>query len=205
MIADEHEPIVDDDVQRFWARVEGRGCADGCWIWPTTGRVKLAEPGRSLAPRRMAWLLLEDELGLQRIDGDWVLRTRCGQERCVNPEHMEPVHKPRRDPDATTCARGHAMREDNGYFALDGTWVCRPCKREHMRRYREDPGFRASQAAATRRYMARHPEQAERKRARNRRRYRDDPEHRARMRAHGRERAARARAARTQREEGLGG
>lgn len=65
----------------------------------------------------MAWLLREESLGLRRIDGDWVLRTTCGSERCVNPRHMEPVNKPHRDLDDTSCARGHEMTEENGYRA----------------------------------------------------------------------------------------
>lgn len=152
--------ITDQDAQAFWSRVAGRSLPDDCWRWSTTGRVKLAEPGCTLSPRRMAWILLEAELALEPLDEDHVLRLLCVQKRCVNLRHMHRVHKPVRDPDVTSCARGHEMTDENGYRAADGTWVCRPCKREHMRRYRDDPVFRVAQAAAARCYMERHPERS---------------------------------------------
>ncbi len=78
----------------------------------------------------------------------------CGRRACVNPGHMQKGAKPLRRPGSRTCARGHAMNTDNGSWAKDGTWVCRPCKRDHSRRYRQDPQFRADQAAASARYIA---------------------------------------------------
>jgi hypothetical protein len=72
--------------------------------------------------------------------------------------------------------------------------VCRPCKRDHSRRYRQDPQFRADQAAASARYIAADPGRAERKKQRQRQRYRNDPDYRARSRAAARERRARKKA-----------
>ncbi|MCA4132025.1 hypothetical protein [Arthrobacter sp. M4] len=185
------------DAERFWEKVDkeaGRLDGTGCWVWTASGRFGLSNGRSSVTPRRYAWEALQQELGLGSLTQDEILRMACGRSACVNPGHMQKGAKPLRRPGSRTCARGHTMDADNGYWAKDGTWVCRPCKRDHSRRYRQDPQFRADQAAASARYIAADPQRAERKKQRQRQRYRDDPDYRARIRAAARERRARKKA-----------
>lgn len=185
------------DAERFWAKVDKEAAAQdgtGCWIWTESGRFGLSHGRSSVTPRRFAWEALQEDLDLELLTQDLILRMSCGRGDCVNPEHMEMVSKPLRRPGSTSCARGHTMDEENGYWAKDGTWVCRPCKRDHFRRYRQDPEFRAKQSAASARYIAADPQRAEHKRQRQLQRYRDDPEYRARIKAAAHARRARMKA-----------
>ncbi|WP_247040234.1 hypothetical protein [Arthrobacter rhizosphaerae] len=185
------------DAERFWAKVDKEAGAQdgtGCWLWSASGRFGLAHGRSSVTPRRFSWAALQEDLGLEPLTQDQILRMSCSRSDCVNPEHMEMASKPLRRPGSTSCARGHAMNEENGYWAKDGTWVCRPCKRDHFRRYRQDPGFLAKQSAASARYIAADPQRAEHKRQRQLQRYRDDPEYRTRIKAAARARRERLKA-----------
>ncbi|MDO4254311.1 MAG: hypothetical protein Q4C81_04075 [Kocuria sp.] len=185
------------DAERFWEKVDksaGAQDGSGCWIWRASSRFGLSHGRSSVTPRRFAWEAMQEELGLEPLTPDLILRMACGRNDCVNPAHMETASKPLRRPGSTACARGHEMNDENGYWAKDGTWVCRPCKRDHFRRYRQDPEFRAMQAAASARYVAADPQRAERKKQRQRQRYRDDPEYRERVREAARQRREQKRA-----------
>lgn len=78
-----------DPVARFWARVD-RGEGDGCWRWTggadpaACGPFKPGGGASSLAPPRFAYAL---EHGA--IPAGHVVRQRCGDPRCVRPDHLE--------------------------------------------------------------------------------------------------------------------
>lgn len=165
------------EEQRFFAKVKKSRRADGCWTWTATGTFASRKFGRLVRPRRWMWAHVHDG---QLPDSDRIVRVRCGNSDCVRPEHLYLFWKGRRSD--THCSRGHSISDDNGYWLTDGTWLCRPCKRDLARKYREDPEFRAKQVEQSRTYMAEHPEKYEAKKIRQRERYAMDPAYRAKIR-----------------------
>jgi hypothetical protein len=129
----------------FWAQVDRRG---RCWIWTGRtddygyGHIKVA--GRTLKTHRVAWTLERGE-----IPADLVLdhhhHSTCGNPRCVNPDHLEPVTNREnirrgKSPTAvnamkTHCKRGHPLSGDN-VTIQHGRRNCRLCQKE--RRAKED-------------------------------------------------------------------
>lgn len=175
------------DAERFWEKVDkeaGRLDGTGCWVWTASGRFGLSNGRSSVTPRRYAWEALQQELGLGSLTQDEILRMACGRGACVNPGHMQKGGPSRcAGRAAVPVPAGTRWTPTTATGPKDGTWVCRPCKRDHSRRYRQDQQFRADQAAASARYIAADPQRAERKKQRQRQRYRDDPDYRARIRA----------------------
>jgi hypothetical protein len=70
--------------RRFWRQVRV-GTHDECWLWEG----ELDAQGRGLYGDERADAHAY-ELVLGRAPGS-ALAHRCGEPRCVNPEHLEPV------------------------------------------------------------------------------------------------------------------
>ena len=115
--------------------------AGDCWEW--TGRIQddgygqMWWAGRSQTAHRVVYEVLAGPIpeGLS-------LDHLCRNQRCVNPDHLEPL--PIRDnilrgygPPAqasrrTACTRGHPF----DFTRSDGYRGCRPCGAERQRRHR---------------------------------------------------------------------
>lgn len=165
------------EERRFFAKVKKARRADGCWTWTATGTFASRQFGRLVRPRRWMWAYTHDG---QLPGPDQIVRVNCGNFACVRPEHLYLFWKGRRSD--THCSRDHLITQDNGYWLEDGTWLCRPCKRDLARKYRTDPQFRAKQVEQSRTYMAAHPEKYEAKKDRQRQRYATDPAYREMIR-----------------------
>lgn len=80
------------DEERFWQKVDRRGC-DDCWLWlgATTGdrrgygHGRLSVDGRLMVATRFIW---ERILGREIEQGQYVLHT-CDVPQCVNPRHLQ--------------------------------------------------------------------------------------------------------------------
>jgi DNA-binding CsgD family transcriptional regulator len=79
--------------ERFWAKVEKEGHG-GCWIW--TGYV-LPDGGgpfysyaykKNLRPRRYVWKTLRQD------PVPHIVITSCGNDRCLNPDHLKSSKSP---------------------------------------------------------------------------------------------------------------
>lgn len=76
--------------RRFWLRVEIGG-ADECWLWHgslNTARgygIMFLRTNASVAAHRYSYFLKSDDL-----PSDQLIRHRCDNPRCVNPNHLLP-------------------------------------------------------------------------------------------------------------------
>lgn len=130
------------DEARFWAKVEK---TDTCWLW--TGCVlrngygqAWDGTGRDYAHR------ISYELANGPIPDGLQIDHLCRVRHCVNPAHLEAVTMPTNilrgvSPAAlnarkTHCVRDHEFTPEN--TATTATQrVCRTCKRDTQRQYRE--------------------------------------------------------------------
>lgn len=163
------------DYERFLARIQHAPDGSGCWLWTKAMSFWSSRDRTLMTPRR--WIL--EYMHGEPVPADHIVRARCGNKRCVMPDHLYLVWKGTRD--ATHCSRGHVLDEVNGYWTSSGSWVCRPCKRDYMRTARQNEEFRRRQREHSATYQRRHPERYREKLARNRRRYAEDLEYRQRQ------------------------
>ena len=69
------------DEQRFWSKVDKSG---DCWVW--TGYIKIDGYGvyNQIKAHRLSWILINGE-----IQDNLIVRHKCRNRHCVNPEHLE--------------------------------------------------------------------------------------------------------------------
>lgn len=85
--------IADEEQARFWARVEK---TEQCWYWlqrrrwssrhileRAPGYGTFVTGGKSYAAHKLSYLITHGD-----IAKGLVVRHRCGDSRCVNPEHL---------------------------------------------------------------------------------------------------------------------
>lgn len=78
------------DVARFWARI-ARGTPDSCWEWQSgftdSGYGQFYFGGSDVGAKahRVAY-----ELSVGTIPDGMVIRHKCDNRRCCNPNHLEP-------------------------------------------------------------------------------------------------------------------
>lgn len=122
----------------------------GCWIWtgPTNrrGQPIVSVDGEGALVHRVAYRC---RLKGQRLHGDLrpnvPLVPTCGDHRCVNPAHLEPVNPKKQalDPrgrvnrSKDSCPQGHAYSGSNLRVRSSGRRRCLACHRDELRRYRE--------------------------------------------------------------------
>lgn len=115
----------------------------GCWVWlgcrDLAGRGRFSFQGKGVAAHRWAY---EHWIG-PVPEGLDVVRV-CGTERCVNPRHLQPATRREslqraRSDDPLECRNGHlrGVHEVVGLRAGKELRVCRECRAEAQRRYRE--------------------------------------------------------------------
>lgn len=77
-----------DDAVRFWSKVDKTA---GCWLWVAstfhTGRGQFRVGSTNRQAHRVAWELTFGSLP------DGLLRTDCGNLRCVRPDHQALVNR----------------------------------------------------------------------------------------------------------------
>ncbi len=135
-------PLTADE--RFWDSVEKRG-DDLCWIWKRNqshryGRIKIEQ--KQWVAHRYAYESLigpvPDGLELDHL---------CGNPKCVNPAHLEPVsHATNIDRGrkgkgkVKSCPRGHPYVQSNTRYTKRGSPLCLECERDRGReRHRQQP------------------------------------------------------------------
>lgn len=135
---------------RFWERIVPDS-ATSCWNWQGSLRGNgygsftfwKGNLGRYWLVHRFAY---ESLCG--PIPESLTLDHLCRNQRCVNPDHLEPVTIPentrrarpygKRTP-KTHCKRGHEFTPENTYPRNNGTErECRTCKRVLSRRWKAE-------------------------------------------------------------------
>lgn len=108
---------------------------DGCIETQAKGYSKRWIDGRPISAHRAAWIEANGPIpdGLQ-------INHRCGNSRCVNPEHLyagtqqqnmlDRIASGWRPKRKEACLHGHAYTEENTYINTKGAQVCRTCKRQ---------------------------------------------------------------------------
>lgn len=134
-------PLTDDQIGRFWSKVDRSAGLDACWPW--TACRTAAGYGRYSVGRnhvenahRVAYFLV---YGKQPI----TTHHRCRFKPCCNPSHLESVtdreHGERHR--WSICGNGHSLTPDNVYVINDRSkgypiMRCSTCRRESRARYR---------------------------------------------------------------------
>lgn len=107
---------------------------DGCWIFTgaiaTSGYGRIGFRNRTLQAHRAAY---EEFVG--EIPDGLHIDHLCGNKRCVNPDHLEPVTQVEnnvraavvRVANTTQCKHGHAFTPDNTFMHKRGGRQCRTC------------------------------------------------------------------------------
>lgn len=122
-----------EEVARFWSHVQ-KDESSGCWMWVSCrsreGYGTFRFRGRDRKAHRFAYEMAK---GVIR----WTIDHLCGNESCVNPDHLEDVPirvnvlrgngRVARQARQTHCLRGHALPESNGRRR------CRECIRINCR------------------------------------------------------------------------
>lgn len=127
---------------RFWAMVTK---TDTCWLWEgveqRAGHGYYDLDGRRHQAHRMAY-----EMAHGPIPADHHLHHLCHTPACVNPAHLQPVHKTEhvmlhdtfgaRKAAQTVCKHGHEFTPENTYICPRGYRVCRTCRRAYEKAHR---------------------------------------------------------------------
>lgn len=136
----------------FWKKVDRSGGLEACWPWTGWkdalgyGRVTKSIPvtyGTKMA-HRVAYELATGA----RVPSELHMDHLCRNTSCCNPAHLEPVTvkvNTERGINGVLgiyCANGHKYIEGSFYVRqVDGSRVCRACRREITRRRREDARY----------------------------------------------------------------
>lgn len=130
--------------ERFWAKVEK---GDGCWTWTGCKSPKgygqiLFNDNKIHLAHRVSYIMAN---GL--IDSSLLVRHKCDNPSCVNPDHLElGTYKDNnrdkiergRDPrkNQTHCLRGHEYTLENTLIQRGGEGrQCRECHKAAMLKY----------------------------------------------------------------------
>lgn len=120
-------------IERFMAFIQKPDGDSGCWLW--TGAVKkgYGQYGREGGAHRVAYRHFCGPIP-EGLEIDHL----CRQQRCVNPNHLEPVthleNMRRYAATITHCKRGHEFTEANTY-RLQNRRLCRACSRIRSSEY----------------------------------------------------------------------
>lgn len=131
--------MTDEDVARFWARVDRDG-PGGCWLMTGghngLGYVQFQAGGVRRVAHRVAF-----ELERGPIPDGLVLDHLCREPRCVNPAHLEPVTQRENTmrgvgPTSANAGKTRCPKCGQDYTRRpDGTRYCHPCKLAYFREY----------------------------------------------------------------------
>jgi len=104
---------------------------NGCWLWigctNADGYGTVGFHWKTCLAHRVFYEELK-----KPIQEGYELHHKCGNRRCVNPDHMEE-HLPHKHPDSnemkTHCKRGHEFTPENTAIHHRGARHCRICRR----------------------------------------------------------------------------
>lgn len=130
----------------------------GCWLWQgrltSQGYGEFVLRRKHVVAHRYAYILTHGS-----IPADLQLMHRCGDPRCVRPDHLALADRKtisRHIWQATThCLHGHPRTPENLHTTPQGKRLCRLCHNDRVRRYATKR--RAEQRAAERRAAANAP------------------------------------------------
>ena len=115
---------------RLVEKIEKR---EGCWIFTgaiaTSGYGRIGFRNRTLQAHRASY-----EVFVGKIPDGLHLDHLCGNKRCVNPDHLEPVTQSEnnlraaivRVANTTHCKYGHEFTPENTFMHKRGGRQCRP-------------------------------------------------------------------------------
>lgn len=130
-------PLLDrSTIDRFWSKVD-RSAEGGCWLWTAGTTVagysqfsigsRTDGSARTVKGHRVSYTLC-----VGPVPSSLTIDHLCGNRRCVNPDHLEPVtitENVARARKRDYCLRGHERTPDN----LDTGGACLLCKRDKFR------------------------------------------------------------------------
>jgi hypothetical protein len=138
-------------VERFWVKIQKT--EDGCWRWLASkdrdGYPLFDEDTRHRGKRigeRKAHRFAYKTFRAPIPEGH-ELHHKCPHKDCCNPTHLEPkvllehlkIHS---KSNRMHCPRGHPFNEINTYLYKTSRGhtgrCCRTCRRENMRRYKQE-------------------------------------------------------------------
>ena len=79
-------PLSEEDIERFWSKVEISEHPDACWAWiggTAKGRGQFAANGTTYQAHRLAYILERGPLPLH-----WIVSQTCSNLVCVRPTHL---------------------------------------------------------------------------------------------------------------------
>lgn len=129
---------------RFWTKVNVQ---DGCWLWTASRSSKgygmFWFEGQTVSAHRFSY-----ELYNGSIPEGMVVRHKCDNPPCVNPDHLELGTQAANERDKIVrgryrngnmqkryCPQGHEYTAENTLIYSNSRW-CRTCKRDRQREYR---------------------------------------------------------------------
>lgn len=126
-------------LERFWAKVEKR---EGCWRWhgaKSQGYGYINRGGRGEGIVKATRYSYEIHKG--PIPDGFLVRHKCDNPECTNPEHLElgtnadnsrdiVLRRRHATHGQTNCLNGHEYNEENTYYNKRGHKYCKVCKRE---------------------------------------------------------------------------
>ena len=144
---------LEDRFNEKWVPVT----ESGCWLWtgavsgnPSSGTQYgyISVGGRSGSAQRAHRVSYELHIG--EIPEGLIVRHKCDNPLCVNPDHLEVGTHADNSMDMANrgrsnkkdyCKRGHELNEENAYTTSRGHKYCRVCKRDKAReKHREIRG-----------------------------------------------------------------
>ena len=138
-----------DEAERFWQYVD-KGGAEDCWNWIGLtlhgyGRFSIGSRAdnsrRQIQAHRYSYELL-----VGPIPTEYQLDHLCGNRRCVNPNHLEPVSPKTnilrgsgitaQNARKTHCPHGHEYTPENTIVTKAGSRKCKVCRDARYKRWK---------------------------------------------------------------------
>lgn len=118
---------------------------NGCWEWQraiqSRGYGSVSYQGKTHLAHRLSY-----QLSVGPVPDGWDVHHKCGNRRCVNPDHLQPLKRKlhfrlantpfSRNADKETCERGHNLSGENLLIDSRKRRQCRTCVNTYQRHWR---------------------------------------------------------------------